>query len=195
MFLPLTSLLLTLSLLPGPGLSSPARVVRQRLPKFKNFPIVGLKSTEPAEEDSPADLEEYRRDPRETEPLEDEFVEEAVFLTPADREQKALEESDLHSLFEDSGLADYDQSYKRTERDGGHHGHHQAGSHRSQPAQVEAEYEDEEDYSYDYNYNDYVEPQPAGRQQQRRGKQSGATGVALGVLSNPPSSDGNYNFK
>jgi len=194
MFFPLTSLLL-LSLLTPPGLSSPARVIRQRLPKFKNFPIVGLKSTEPAEVDSPADLEDHRRDPRETEQLEDEFVEEAVFLTPEDREQRALE-----VLFEDDDQADYEESYKRIERDGGHGHHHAAsqrgGRHRSEPAAVEPEYEEyEEDYeSYDYNdYNDdYVEPQPA--RQQRRGKQSGATGVALGVLSNPPSSDGNYNF-
>merc|ERR1712226_709506 len=161
MFFPLTSLLLLLSLLTPPGLSSPARVIRQRLPKFKNFPIVGLKSTEPAEVDSPADLE---------------------------------------VLFEDDDQADYEESYKRIERDGGHGHHHAAsqrgGRHRSEPAAVEPEYEEyEEDYeSYDYNdYNDdYVEPQPA--RQQRRGKQSGATGVALGVLSNPPSSDGNYNF-
>ena len=190
MFFPLTSLLLLLSLLTPPGQASPARVIRQRLPKFKNFPIVGLKSTEPADVDSPADLEDHRRDPRETEQLEDEFVEEAVFLTPEDREQKALED-----LIEDEQVAEYGENYKRIERDGGH-GHHHAGSqrggrHRSQPAQVEPEY-DEEDYeSYDYNdYNDYSQPQ-----EQRRGKQSGATGVALGVLSNPPSSDGNYNFK
>ena len=191
MFFPLTSLLLLLSLLTPPGLSSPARVIRQRLPKFKNFPIVGLKSNEPADVDSPADLEDHRRDPRETEQLEDEFVEEAVFLTPEDREQKALE-----ALFEDDSQADYDENYKRIERDGGHGHHHAAsqrgGRHRSQPAEVEPEYSDDDYESYDYNdYNDdYVAPQ-----QQRRGKQSGATGVALGVLSNPPSSDGNYNFK
>ena len=191
MFFPLTSLLLLLSLLTPPGLSSPARVIRQRLPKFKNFPIVGLKSNEPADVDSPADLEDHRRDPRETEQQEDEFVEEAVFLTPEDREQKALE-----VLFEEDSQADYDETYKRIERDGGHGHHHAAsqrgGRHRSQPAEVEPEYSDDDYESYDYNdYNDdYVAPQ-----QQRRGKQSGATGVALGVLSNPPSSDGNYNFK
>merc|ERR1712226_1063032 len=153
MFFPLTSLLLLLSLLTPPGLSSPARVIRQRLPKFKNFPIVGLKSTEPAEVDSPADLEDHRRDPRETEQLEDEFVEEAVFLTPEDREQRALE-----VLFEDDDQADYEESYKRIERDGGHGHHHAAsqrgGRHRSEPAAVEPEYEEyEEDYeNYDYNF-------------------------------------------
>ena len=189
MFFPLTALLLLLSLLCPPGLSSPARVIRQRLPKFKNFPIVGLKSPEPAE------LEDHRRDARETEQLEDQFVEEAVFLTPEDREQRALEDVGLETLLEDEEA----ESYKRIERDGGH-GHHQAGGHRGgrhhQPAQVEAEYEDDDYESYDYNdYNDYVEPTPVSRQQPRRGKQTGATGVALGVLSNPPSQEGNYNFK
>ena len=189
MFFPLTSLLLLLSLLILPGQTSPARVIRQRLPKFKNFPIVGLKSNEPAE------LEDHRRDARETEQLEDHFVEEAVFLTPEDREQKALEDG-LESLFEEE--AGQEESYTRIERDGAH-GHHHAGSqrggrHNSQPA--EPEYEEEDYDSYDYNdYNDYVEPAPPSRQQQRRGKQTGATGVALGVLSNPPSSEGNYNFK
>ena len=150
---------------------------------------MGLKSNEPAELDSPAELEDHRRDPRETEQLEDDFVEEAVFLTPQDREQKALEDAGLDSLFE----GEEDESYKRIERDGGHYGHHagshRGGRHRSQPAEVEPEYEEGDYESYDYN--DYVEPP----QQQRRGKQSGATGVALGVLSNPPSQDGNYNFK
>ena len=187
MFFPLTSLLLLLSLLTPPGQASPARVIRQRLPKFKNFPIVGLKSTEPV--DSPADLEDHRRDARETEQLEDHFVEEAVFLTPEDREQKALED-----LFEDEQPAEYGESYKRIERDGGHGHHHAAsqrgGRHRSQPAQVEPEYEEYEEEYESYDYNDYVQPQ-----EQRRGKQSGATGVALGVLSQPPSQDGNYNFK
>merc|ERR1712001_784783 len=191
MFLPLTALLLLLSLLSPPGLSSPARVIRQRLPKFKNFPIVGLKSPEPAE------LEDHRRDPRETEQLEDQFVEEAVFLTPEDREQRALEDVGLETLFEDDGLkAEEAESYKRIERDGGHHhaGSHRGGRHH-EPAQVEAEYEDDDYESYDYNdYNDYVEPTPVSRQQPRRGKQTGATGVALGVLSNPPSQEGNYNF-
>merc|ERR1719219_415219 len=193
MFLPLTALLLLLSLLSPPGLSSPARVIRQRLPKFKNFPIVGLKSPEPAE------LEDHRRDARETEQLEDQFVEEAVFLTPEDREQRALEDVGLETLFEDDGLKTEEaESYKRIERDGGH-GHHHAGSHRGgrhhEPAQVEVEYEADDYESYDYNdYNDYVEPTPVSRQQPRRGKQTGATGVALGVLSNPPSQEGNYNF-
>ena len=47
------------------------------------------------------------------------------------------------------------------------------------------------DEVYDY---DYQEPSFQS-QQHRQGKQTGAVGVALGVLSSPPSSDGNYNFK
>merc|ERR1711881_81030 len=56
------------------------------------------------------------------------------------------------------------------------------------------EYDDYDNEEQDYASYDYEEPAPARRQEQRRGRQSGATGVALGVLSNPPSSDGNYNF-
>merc|ERR1719219_505179 len=154
MFFPLTSLLLLLSLLCPPGFSSPARVIRQRLPKFKNFPIVGLKSNEPAE------LEDHRRDARETEQLEDHFVEEAVFLTPEDREQKALEDADMKSLFEEE--AGQEESYTRIERDGGH-GHHHAGSqrggrHSSQPA--EPEYEEED---YDSHGHHHAGSQRGGR--------------------------------
>ena len=41
----LVSCLVLVSLLSSPALSSPARVIKQRVPKFKNFPIVGLKKT------------------------------------------------------------------------------------------------------------------------------------------------------
>jgi len=43
-------------------------------------------------------------------------------------------------------------------------------------------------------YSSFAPPLAHPRQQQRRGKQTGAVGVALGVLSSPPNSDGNYNF-
>lgn len=32
-------------------------------------------------------------------------------------------------------------------------------------------------------------------EEERRGRQSGGTGLALGVLNNPPREDGSYNFK
>lgn len=196
--------LLLITILVGPALSSPARVIKQRVPKFKNFPIVGLKKTvtEDAEATLAASLEEHPRDAREAvvktvsgEPdLDNLFVEEAVYLTPADRDQRALEQLDqdheesFDAVFFDEDLENDDN--ERTERDGGHH---HAPSHRasrrgqrggrqnlrSQPL-VEPDY-------------DYQEA-PVRRQEQRGGRQTGGTGVALGVLSNPPSSDGNYNF-
>ena len=49
--------------------------------------------------------------------------------------------------------------------------------------------------NYDYDYQEEEVPQRSQPQQQRRGKQTGATGVALGVLSSPSDQDGNYNFK
>ena len=95
--------LLLLSLLTT-TLALPARVIKQRVPKFKNFPIVGLKKTvaDEAEATVAASLEEHPRDAREAvsgtvggEPdLDTLFVEEAVYLTPADRDQRALDQLD-----------------------------------------------------------------------------------------------------
>ena len=189
--------------------SSPARVVKQRVPvqKFKNFPVVGIKEPEPIFEDPAAELiEDHPRDARqvgeyrveEGEDLDDVFVEEAVYLTPEDREQRALAKTSQDDFFQDESL-DNNESV-RAERDGAHHhgagGHNRhrsgrghAGNHRAAPAPVILEEYDEYDYDYE---PEQVQRQP---QQQRRGKQSGATGLALGVLSSPPSSDGNYNFK
>jgi len=103
---------------------SPARVIKQRVPKFKNFPIVGLKKTvtEDAEATVAASLEEHPRDAREAvvktvseEPdLDNLFVEEAVYLTPADRDQRALEQLDqdheesFDALFFDEDLENDD---------------------------------------------------------------------------------------
>lgn len=211
----LVSCLVLVSLLSSPALSSPARVIKQRVPKFKNFPIVGLKKTvtedvELESKNQPA-VDEHPRDPRGVDPQqgpvrtvyseepvpEDLFVEEALYLTPADREERALEQlsqgETFDDLFDDVSLAGDDS--ERQERDGAHHHapSHRAGrrgqrggrqNQRARPVQLEAE--------YDY---DYQEPEPVHRQEQRGGRQTGGTGVALGVLSNPPSSDGNYNFK
>jgi len=190
--------------------SSPARVRKTRVQKFKNFPVVGLKESapEPVFELEPVvEVEEHPRDARqvgeyrsEPENLDDVFVEEAVYLTPEDREQRALaKQHGQDELFHDESLDTVDNV--RAERDGahGHHGGHNRNrggraNHRAAPAPlttINDEYDNYED-SYDDDY-DYEEPQPQ-QQQQRRGKQSGATGLALGVLSSPPSSDGNYNF-
>ena len=187
--------------------SSPARVRKTRVQKFKNFPVVGLKESapEPIVEPVLDKVDEHPRDARqvgeyrsEPENLDDVFVEEAVYLTPEDREQRALaKQHNEDELFNDESLDIVDSV--RPERDGahGHHGGHNnrnrggRANHRAAPAPVviEEEYDNYDSYDEDY---DYQAPQP---QQQRRGKQSGATGLALGVLSSPPGSDGNYNFK
>ena len=64
----------------------------------------------------------------------------------------------------------------RHERDGGAHGHGHGGrrGQRQQGHQNQREQEEEED---------------------REGRQTGGTGLALGVLNSPPSEDGFYNFK
>ena len=188
--------LLLLSLLTT-TLALPARVIKQRVPKFKNFPIVGLKKTvaDEAEATVAASLEEHPRDAREAvsgtvggEPdLDTLFVEEAVYLTPADRDQRALEQLDqddddsFDALFYDEDLETDDN--KRAERDGGHH---HAPSHRAGRRGQRGGRQNLRSQAVEQDY-DY--------QEERGGRQTGGTGVALGVLSNPPSSDGNYNFK
>merc|ERR1711872_21093 len=131
-----------LMLLVGSTLSLPAR---QRYTSFKNFPVVGLKQ-EPAEEspevmvESIAEVENSARAARQveadsyTDTLDDVFVEEAVYLTPEDRErdQRALEVEEIEAAnldldnfdFADESLAD--DEIDRPERDGAHGSH---GSH------------------------------------------------------------------
>ena len=199
------------------SLSAPARVIKQRVQKFKNFPVVGLKEipSEITETDSftnadPIPIVDHPRDARQADAEsyndnDDLFIEEAVYLTPEAREARAAALDGLSNtpeagavfgddiFFDDESVQDEEES-SRQERDGAH-GHHRGGhrgsSHRggrvSPPAPVVNEYD-----NYDYDYEEEEQRQP---QQQRRGKQTGATGVALGVLSSPPSQDGNYNFK
>ena len=220
-------------LLASPSFQLPARVLKQRVPKFKNFPVVGIKENHSAEAEIEQEaLVEHPRDARNAdaqwnnhdetdsaaagqydgEHLDDTFVEEAIFLTPEAREARALEEEaapgetrsfdelDAFRLFEDDESVDGTDN-ARAERDGGHHGGAHHGAHRSGRGRAAAAapvpvFNEEEEYdSYDsYDSYDYEE-EAAPRQQQRRGKQTGAVGVALGVLSSPPNSDGNYNFK
>jgi len=100
-------------LLASPSFQLPARVLKQRVPKFKNFPVVGIKENHSAEADIEQEaLVEHPRDARnadaqwnnhddtdsaaagqyDVEHLDDTFVEEAIFLTPEAREARALEE-------------------------------------------------------------------------------------------------------
>jgi len=209
------------------SLSAPARVLKQRVQKFKNFPVVGIKET-PAETETasytqaePLAIVDHPRDARQadTEKYEEDndngdlFIEEAVYLTPEAREARAAVLGEL-SEAEPADVAvgdvfgddiffneEYDyntkEEYKREERDGAH-GHHRGGHRGSNqrggrvappPAPVVNEYD-----NYDYDYQEEEVPQRSQPQQQRRGKQTGATGVALGVLSSPSDQDGNYNF-
>jgi len=190
--------------------SSPARVLKQRVQKFKNFPVVGIKENQNIDtfDEHIVNEEpniEHPRDARQVENysagfsdfVDDQFVEEAVYLTPEDREARSIDpvEGLVKTLEEDPAEFLFDEVNKddqiRAERDGAH-GHHGSNHHRGGRAQQRVPVPVAVEYDDDYDY-DYQEParQP---QQQRRGKQTGAVGVALGVLSSPPSSDGNYNF-
>ena len=207
------------------SLSAPARVLKQRVQKFKNFPVVGIKET-PAEPEpasytqaEPLAIVDHPRDAREADAESfndnhdgDLFIEEAVYLTPEAREARAAALEGLSEepaavgdvfgddiFFNDETQQDGDdEEYNRHERDGAH-GHHR-GNHRGSgqrggrvapaPAPVVNEYD-----NYDYDYQEEEPVQRNQPQQQRRGKQTGATGVALGVLSSPSDQDGNYNFK
>merc|ERR1711874_445315 len=131
---------------------------RQRYASFKNFPVVGIKENHEVEVEDPVekvegmvDTENVARAARQvapnsyTEALDDTFVEEAIYLTPADRD--------------------------------GAHGSH--GPHG--PARHSAR-----------NSRRFQQQQVP--QEQRGGRQTGQVGAALGVLSNPPSAKGDYNF-
>ena len=140
------------------------------------------------------------------------FIEEAVYLTPEARDARAAALDHLDDepvavgdvfgddiFFPKETEFNEGEEHKRAERDGAH-GHHRGGHRASRqrggrvaptPAPVVNEYEYEDNYDYDYQ----EEPQRSQPQEQRRGKQTGATGVALGVLSSPSDQDGNYNFK
>jgi len=91
------------------SLSAPARVLKQRVQKFKNFPVVGIKET-PAETETasytqaePLAIVDHPRDARQadTENYEEDngdgdlFIEEAVYLTPEAREARAAVLGDL----------------------------------------------------------------------------------------------------
>ena len=199
-------------LLAASSLSSPARVLKQRVQKFKNFPVVGIKENDNIDtfDEQIVNEEpsiEHPRDARQvdnystdfSDSVDDLFVEEAVYLSPEDREARSVDpDGRIRTLEEDPAAFLFDEvdenEQVRAERDGahGHHGSNHRGGRAQQraPAPVAIEYDDEYDYDYQEPARAHAQPQ-----QQRRGKQTGATGVALGVLSSPPSSDGNYNFK
>merc|ERR1719175_58340 len=82
----------------------------------------------------------------------------------------------------------------RVERDGGFHGHgggHSSSRRRSGRRQQESggrRQRPQEEFQ-----GERRAPAPVA-QEERRGRQSGGVGLALGILNNPADADGNYNF-
>ena len=179
--------------------------MRQRYTSFKNFPVIGIKENHG--EESPieyveelAETENIPRAARQVEPssytetLDDVFVEEAVYLTPADREQRALDNDGDEFYSDESDNFDYDdeslveEENERLERDGAH-GSHASGRHSANRSS--RRFQQSQQAPQEENFRQ--PPPPA--QEQRGGRQTGQIGSALGVLSNPPSANGDYNFK
>merc|ERR1712055_6961 len=176
---------------------------RQRYVNFKNFPVIGIKEN-PEEETLVETIEEtdYSENiPRAarqvevnsyTDNIDDVFVEEALYLTPADREQRAIENIDSEisdyqldnfDFSDDESLID--EENERLERDGAHGSHgsrHLSPNRNSRRFQQSLQLPEEQDF------------RQQAPQEQRGGRQTGQIGAALGVLSNPPSPKGDYNF-
>jgi len=131
--------------------------------------------TDSADYNSPRDYPDYRSGDYNSESSDLDsglWREEAVFLTPQDREKEST----------------------RVERDGGFHGHgggHSSSRRRSGRRQQESagrRQRPQEDFQEERRA-----PAPVA-QEERRGRQSGGLGLALGILNNPADADGNYNF-
>merc|ERR1711892_943707 len=174
---------------------------RQRYTNFKNFPVLGTKGNHEVETpvekvEEKVDTDNVARAARQVEPssytdsLDDVFVEEAVYLTPEDRDQRAIEIDDSELSDTDYDNYEYndetlvEEENERPERDGAHgsHGSIQHSTRNSRRFQQADQISQEQDF------------RQAPAQDQRGGRQTGQIGVALGVLSNPPSAKGDYNF-
>jgi len=184
---------------------------------FKNFPVVGLRSRpalplvpEPFEgsggERIEREEEEEVREPREANlasyndgevtsysdvsSLDDDFIEEALFLSPEDRDARDVETGSFEDWAQEEAEEDGEiVEVARAERDGlgGHHGaHHRAGHDMPEQRQVvrrrgsRRQQKDSGDQER--------------RQRPREDRQTGDTGPAFGVLSSPPNQEGDYNF-
>lgn len=159
---------------------------------FKNFPVVGIKQEPSLLVEPELFIEEHEgedvRAPRQTDitgyldaSLDDTFIEEAVFLTPEDREER-----EFSSRLEEWAEEEEDVvSVVRPERDGlgGHHGAHHEGNH-----------EDMRNQRQNVRRGGRRQPEARQESEQRGGRQTGAIGPALGLLNNTPNSDGGYNF-
>ena len=102
-----------------------------------------------------------------------------------DYSDEDLFQADLSLQFPQLGDSFAGPEVQRTERDGGSHGQAHGQSHGRRSGRRNGQLRQQ--------------PQQNTReeefQESRGGRQSGATGPALGVLNSPPSEDGSYNFK
>merc|ERR1711892_1349282 len=138
---------------------------RQRYTSFKNFPVVGIKENH--EEESPI-----------------ETVEETVYTENIPRAARQVEPSSYTDSLDDVFV---EEGNERAERDGAHGSH---GSSRHSANRNSRRFQQSQQIPQE---QDFRQPAPPA-QEQRGGRQTGQIGSALGVLSNPPSSNGDYNF-
>ena len=114
--------------------------------------------------------------------LDDDFIEEALFLSPEDRDARDVETGSFEDWAQEEAEEDGEiVEVARAERDGlgGHHGaHHRAGHDMPEQRQVvrrrgsRRQQKDSGDQER--------------RQRPREDRQTGDTGPAFGVLSSPP---------
>merc|ERR1719458_189675 len=184
---------------------------------FKNFPVVGLRSRpalplvpEPLEgsggEREGRGEEEEVREPREANlasyndgevasysdvsSLDDEFIEEALFRSPEDRDPRDVDAGSFEAWAEEEAEGEGEiVEVARAERDGlgGHHGAHHRAGHNMPERQVVRR-------RGSRRQQEAGERQVEERQRPREAKQTGDIGPAFGVLSNPPNQEGDYNF-
>ena len=118
---------------------------------------------------------------------DDIFREDAVFLSSADR--KARQSSGLDLEFPQLDESFAGPEFQRQERDGVSHG----AAHGRRTGRGNGRVRQQQ------QHNQRQQPLQTFRepdfQEVRGGRQTGATGQALGVISNPPTEDGSYNFK
>jgi len=122
--------------------------------------------------------------------LDDEFIEEALFLSPEDRDARDVDTGSFEDWAEEEAEGEGEiVEVARPERDGlgGHHGGHHRAGHDMPERQV-------------VRRRGSRRQQEAGgrqveeRQRPREDRQTGDIGPAFGVLSNPPNQEGDYNF-
>ena len=122
--------------------------------------------------------------------LDDEFIEEALFLSPEDRDPRDVDAGSFEAWAEEEAEGEGEiVEVARAERDGlgGHHGAHHRAGHDMPERQVVRR-------RGSRRQQEAGERQVEERQRPREGKQTGDIGPAFGVLSNPPNQEGDYNF-